>query len=170
MDNSQNFNQSQTPSYLIDDYEIERTFTQEYFTEIFYIFLLLTVIIIRFNKNIFKYFLNVVIDIILFLIIEIISWLLTDKVSKYLWVNNLDRFSSKEDIFLVTWLMLLFEFIFSSIFLVIKIISLNKYFKYWWENNNFKNALFKELLKFSLLILLFNLFWYFLMFLKNPTF
>ena len=41
MDNTQNFNQSQTPSYLIDDYKIERTFIQEYSTEIFYIFLLL---------------------------------------------------------------------------------------------------------------------------------
>lgn len=56
MDNTQNFNQSQTPSYLIDDYEIERSFTQEHFTEILYIFLILIVIIIRFNKNIFKYF------------------------------------------------------------------------------------------------------------------
>ena len=172
MDNTQNFNQSQTPSYLIDDYKIERTFTQEYSTEIFYIFLLLSVIIIRFNKNIFKYFLNIILDVVLvvlvfflygetFVVIEIFS--LIDN-----WV-----FLETRDYIILSIIDLIIIFVLSLIILSVKIKLLNKYFKYWWENNNFKNALFKEMLKFCLpiIILTFMSYWYTIYYtLKNPTF
>lgn len=172
MDNSQNFNQSQTPSYLIDDYEIERTFIQEYLTEIFYIFLLLTVIIIRFNKNIFKYFLNIILDVVLVVLVFFLYGETFVVIEKFSLINNWEFLESR-DYIILSIISSSILFVLSLIILSIKIKLLNKYFKYWWENNNFKNALFKEMLKFCLpiIMLTFMSYWYTIYdTLKNPTF